>query len=114
EILLRVSLGDAPDGVIEGAAGVRTRLTLMAVLTRADRAHSRLAALAELGKAILSRGDYAGTVGGLTPVARDPWAAIPVAAVALCLLIKPELARSIAGHAVSAYAIADGARKHPD
>jgi hypothetical protein len=108
EILLRVSLGDAPRGVTEGVAGVRTRLTLMAALTHADKTRSRLASLCETVKAILARSEYAGTREELTPVGLDPYSALPLAIVVGRVLIQPGAARSIAGRSVESYAIAAG------
>src|SRR5262249_5759806 len=105
ELLLRVSLGEAPRGDAEGAAGGRRRLTLQAVLMRADASGSRLAALTELVRAMTARGEYAGTVEELTPLGLDPWGAIPLAVVLASTLLNPRMARALAGRAVDAYAI---------
>lgn len=48
---------------------------------------------------------YKGSLGDLTPVMTDWQSLIPLAFVALQLLISPARAKQIAGHAVSTYAL---------
>jgi hypothetical protein len=88
-----------------GGAGVRTRQTLLAVLRAAERHGSRGAVLREAFDAIFARGDYAGSVEELTPVAGDPIAAVPVVAALMASLIHPSLWRKFYAGAIASYAI---------
>jgi hypothetical protein len=89
----------------EGHAGVRTRQTLLAILGAAEQRGTRGAVLREAREAIFARGDYAGSVEELTPVAGDPIAAVPVAAALVALLISPSLWRRFHTGAVGPYAV---------
>ena len=88
-----------------GGAGVRTRQTLLAILGAAEQHCARGAVLREAFAAIFARGDYAGSVEELTPVAGDPVAAVPVVAALAALLIHPPLWRKFHAGAVGAYAV---------
>jgi hypothetical protein len=87
-----------------GGAGVRTRQTLLAILGAAEQQGTRGAVLREAFDAIFARGDYAGSIEELTPVAGDPAAAVPVVAALLALLIHPPLWRIFHAGAVGSYA----------
>ena len=110
EILVRVTLEDPPPTLIEGRAGTRTRLSLMALLTRARDTGRRRAVLREIGDLARGGGRYAGATEELTPVGRDPWSAIPLAVVAARLLVSPGDAARVAAHAVTSYAVGAAGR----
>jgi ATP-grasp domain len=88
-----------------GSAGVRTRQTLLAILGAAEQHGARGAVLREAFDAIFARGDYAGSVEELTPVAGDPVAAVPVVAALVASLIHPPLWRKFHAGAVGPYAV---------
>jgi len=98
--------GDAPaQERSSGGAGVRTRQTLLAILGAAEQHGARGAVLREAFDAIFARGDYAGSVEELTPVAGDPVAAVPVVAALVASLIHPPLWRKFHAGAVGPYAV---------
>jgi glutathione synthase/RimK-type ligase-like ATP-grasp enzyme len=88
-----------------GSAGVRTRQTLLAILGAAEHHGTRGAVIREAFEAIFARGDYAGSVEELTPVAGDPVAAVPVVAALVASLIHPPLWRKFHAGAVGPYAV---------
>jgi len=98
--------GDAPARQrSSGSAGVRTRQTLLAILGAAEQHGARGAILREAFDSIFARGDYAGSVEELTPVAGDPVAAVPVVAALVASLIHPPLWRKFHAGAVGPYAV---------
>jgi glutathione synthase/RimK-type ligase-like ATP-grasp enzyme len=88
-----------------GRVGVRSHQTLLAVLGAAQRRQSRRAVARELFDALARRGDYAGSTEELTPIAGDPWAAIPVVAAAAATMARPSLWRFFERSAVGPYAL---------
>jgi D-alanine-D-alanine ligase-like ATP-grasp enzyme len=88
-----------------GVPGVRTRQTLLAILGAAEQRGARGAVLSEAFDAICARGNYAGSVEELTPVAGDPVATIPVTAALVAMLIRPSLWRKFHAGAVGPYAV---------
>jgi hypothetical protein len=98
--------GDAPaQERSAGGEGVRTHQTLLAILGAAEHLGARGAVLREAFDAIFARGDYAGSVEELTPVAGDPVAAVPVVAALVASLIHPSLWRKFHAGAVGLYAV---------
>jgi ATP-grasp domain len=98
--------GDAPARERSaGCPGVRTRQTLLAILGAAEQRGARGAVLREAFDAIFARGDYAGSVEELTPVAGDPFAATPVVAALIASLIYPSLWQKFHAGAVGPYAV---------
>ena len=61
--------------------------------------------MAEIAAALADAGSYRGSAEELTPVQRDPVAAVPVLVAALALLIRPALWRRLSGSAVADYAL---------
>nr|WP_041757144.1 ATP-grasp domain-containing protein [Bradyrhizobium sp. ORS 278] len=88
-----------------GAAGVRTRQTLLAILGAAQQHGTRTAVLREAINAIFARADYAGCAEELTPVTGDLRAAIPVLVALAASLIRPSLWRRFHAGAVGPYAV---------
>jgi hypothetical protein len=88
--------GDAPaQQRSSGGAGVRTRQTLLAILGAAEQHGTRGAVLREAFDAIFVRGDYAGAVEELTPIAGDPVAAVPVVAALVAFTDPPAIVAEI-------------------
>jgi predicted ATP-grasp superfamily ATP-dependent carboligase len=88
-----------------GSRGVRTRQALLAILGAAEQQGTRGAVLREAFEAIFARGDYAGSIEELTPVAGDPIAVVPVVAALFASLIHPPLWRKFHAGAVGPYAV---------
>jgi hypothetical protein len=86
-------------------AGVRSHQLLLALLAGAVAPHPRRAVVRELMDALGRRGAYAGSVEELTPVGRDPMAALPVVVMAAALLAWPASAAWLAGRSVGGYAL---------
>lgn len=95
DLLVRVSLGEAPSGVLESREGVRTHLAMQALLGCALRSGSRWEILRECWRLIVKRGPYAGSREELTPAAFDWLSVIPAVATALLLLAYPAAARNL-------------------
>jgi hypothetical protein len=70
--MLDVATDAAAEERPSGTVGVRTRQTLLAILGAAEHHGARGAVLREAFDAIFARGDYAGSVEELMPVAGDP------------------------------------------
>ena len=103
--MLDVANGVAAAERPAGAAGVRTRQTLLAILGAAQQSGSRTAILREAVDAIYARARYAGSTEELTPIAGDPIAAIPVLVALGATLISPSLWRKFHAGAVGPYAV---------
>jgi hypothetical protein len=103
--MLDVAGGGPAQERSSGRAGVRTRQTLVAILGGAAQQGARGAVLREAFDAIFARGDYAGSVEELTPVAGDPVAAVPVLAAFVASLIHPPLWQKFHTGAVGPYAV---------
>ncbi|MGJ4906304.1 ATP-grasp domain-containing protein [Bradyrhizobium sp. HKCCYLS2058] len=88
-----------------GSVGVRTRQTLLAILGAAQQRGSRTAVWREAMDTIFARGDYAGSMEELTPIAGDPLAGVPVFVALAATLIKPSLWRKFHAGAVGPYAV---------
>jgi hypothetical protein len=92
DLLVRVSLGEAPSGVLESREGVRTHMALQALLGCALRRGSRWEILRECWRLLARRGPYAGSREELTPARIDWPSVLPVAMTALWLLVDPKAA----------------------
>jgi len=98
--------GSAPAPVRPpGRPGVLTHQALLAILGAAEQTGSRRAILGEAHDALLSRGDYAGSTEELTPLSRDPLAAVPLLAALTATLSSPPLWRKFHSGAVGPYAV---------
>lgn len=95
DLLVRVSLGHEPRDIIRGKSGVRTHLSLQALLGCGQRTGSRVALAAECWRLLRRAGAYAGSHEELTPWRYDKLSAIPLLMTALLLLIRPSLAHEL-------------------
>jgi hypothetical protein len=95
-LLLSVSLGKTPDVVPDGRDGVLTHQAMQALLGCAQRGGGRRALLATCRDLWLARGAFAGSVEELTPVRTDWISGVPLAIMALLLLLSPKLADVLA------------------
>jgi len=94
--LLRVSLGEEPDALPEGRAGVQTHLAMQALLGTASRGGTRRAVASEFWRLLDHGGPYAGSTEELTPVRLDWISAVPLAMTALLLLASPRRGAALA------------------
>jgi ATP-grasp domain len=92
-----------------GQPGALTHQLLLAVLGAAQHSGRRRVIAAELLAAISRRGSYRASTEELTPVARDPLAATPVAIAALATLIRPGTWRRFVAGSVDAYSLTPAA-----
>ena len=92
DLLLRVSLGEAPAEQPESRAGVRTHIALQALLGCALRGGSRGDLIGESWRVLTGRGAYAGSREELTPLHWDWPSVVPTVAGALWLLASPTAA----------------------
>jgi predicted ATP-grasp superfamily ATP-dependent carboligase len=95
-LLLRVSQGEAPAVAPPSRDGVRTHLAMQALLGCALRGGSRRDILRECGRLLRRNGPYTGSTEELTPVGTDWISAVPLAIIALSLLVAPRLANVLA------------------
>ena len=90
------------------APGARTHQLLLAVLGAAHQGGRRDVAR-ELVQAMLHRGEYRGSREELTPGRGDPLAPLPVMAIALATLIRPDAWRHFVGGSAGAYSLTPAA-----
>jgi predicted ATP-grasp superfamily ATP-dependent carboligase len=95
-LLLRISQGEAPAAAPEGRDGVRTHLAMQALLGCALRGGRRRDIARECWHLLRGNGPYAGSTEELTPVGVDWISAVPLASIALSLLLAPRLATLLA------------------
>ncbi len=88
-----------------GKAGVRSCQLLFAILGAAQRHGTRQATIRELVAALHRRGEYAAAHEELTPLYRDPVAAVPVIVATLLTLFRPSLWQTFQSGAVGSYAL---------
>jgi hypothetical protein len=92
-LLVRISLGESPPEAPPSMQGVRTRLSLQALLGAALKHDSRIEILREIFRFMTASGEYEDSVEELTPVALDWMSLLPVAATGLSVLIHPGTSR---------------------
>jgi hypothetical protein len=96
ELLLAVSLGQTPTALPQGRDGVRTHLAMQALLGCASRGGNRRDIIREGWQLATGGGACAGSTEELTPVGQDWVSIVPLAMIAIALLIKPKLAATLA------------------
>jgi ATP-grasp domain len=104
--LLGVAIGTPVTPAPPSTAGVRTHQLLMGILGVAQHTGLRRRVLAEVGRGVFGRGDYANSTEELLPQSGD-WRTLilPVAATA-ATLFNPQRWRTFTDGAVSRYALA--------
>jgi hypothetical protein len=95
-LLLLISQGEAPAGLPDSRAGVRTHLAMQVLLGCAARGGTRRDILRECWRLSVGAGPYADSTEELTPVRLDWLSAVPLAMIAILLLITPKLAIRLA------------------
>ena len=103
--LLDVARAGQPEAQPPGRPGVATHQLLLAVLGAGADGRGRHRVAAEILDAVAHRGSYRGSAEELTPVRGDPLAAVPVAATAAALLVRPALWRWFTSGSVASYAL---------
>jgi len=105
DILVKVSLGEHVEPVPPGQEGVRSHMTLMALMSATQRPGARVEILRQLVRSLLGRGEFHDSREELTPFRTDPLCAVPMAVIAARLLAKPRSAAKITAHTVRSYAL---------
>jgi hypothetical protein len=100
---LALAGGGHPRKSEPGRAGVLTHQLLLGILGAAEK--GRRAVARELMNAALGRDGYRDSVEELTPLGRDPLAAVPVAAAAAATLVWPRARRWFIDTSVGGYAL---------
>lgn len=104
-LLLQISCGETPAALPEGRAGVRTHLSMQALLGLAARGGSRRDLVRECVRLAQGRKPYEASREEMTPVGIDGWSAVPLALTAALLLLRPgaapTLARGFGAHLLS-------------
>ena len=95
-LLLRISLGEAPAVAGESRAGVRTHLSMQALLGCASRGGTRRDMIRECWRLWTGSGPYAGSTEELTPLRLDWISAVPLAMIAIALLTAPRSSARLA------------------
>ena len=95
-LLLQVSLGETPAATPQSRGGVRTHLAMQALLGCALRGGTRREIFRQCGWLLTRSGPYADSTEELTPVRLDWVSAVPRAITAICLLINPRFANTLA------------------
>jgi biotin carboxylase len=104
--LLAVALGSSVAPTLPSRVGVRTHQFLMGILGVAQSTGRRRDVLAEVGRRVCGRGDYANSSEELLPSRGDRRTLLLPIAAALTTLLKPGLWRIFTDGAVSRYALA--------
>lgn len=104
ELLVEVSLVKNPAGRRVETEGIRSFMGIQGLLKAAHAGGSRRKIAQTLIDLVRHRGVFAGGSEELTPVKNDLRSLIPLAAVALALLAKPQLWTRFSSSAVNAYA----------
>jgi predicted ATP-grasp superfamily ATP-dependent carboligase len=89
-LLVQISRGESPPEAPPSRAGVRTRLSLQALLGAALKHNSRREICREIWHFMTATGQYKNSVEELTPVWLDWVSAIPCAATGLSVLVYPK------------------------
>jgi predicted ATP-grasp superfamily ATP-dependent carboligase len=95
-LLLAVSLGETPKPLPPSRDGVRTHLAMQALLGCASRGGSRRDLVREGFQLATGGGAYAASCEELTPLRQDWVSIVPLATIAIALLVKPKLAAKLA------------------
>jgi hypothetical protein len=95
-LLLLISRGETPAVAGESRKGVRTHLAMQVLLGCALRGGTRRHILREGWRVLASSGPYAESVEELTPVRLDWISALPLAMIAMLLLVAPKRANVVA------------------
>jgi hypothetical protein len=103
--VLDVACGRVPAAQPPGRPGVATHQLLLAALGAGAGGRGRRGLLAELAAALAHAGPYRGSAEELTPVRRDPLAAVPLLAASATMLIRPALWRWFSDGSVADYAL---------
>ncbi|HKM61549.1 MAG TPA: hypothetical protein VJY39_03575 [Acidisphaera sp.] len=104
-VMLDLGRARHPPAQPPGKPGIRSRQTLLAILGAAQHAGRRSAIAREIVAAVCARGGYRAAVEELTPLHRDPLAAVPAVAAALLTLLRPSFWRLFHSGAVGSYAL---------
>jgi predicted ATP-grasp superfamily ATP-dependent carboligase len=95
-LLLAVSLGETPKPLPPSRDGVRTHLAMQALLGCASRGGRRRDLVRESVQLATGGGAYAASCEELTPLRQDWVSIVPLATIAIALLVRPKLAATLA------------------
>jgi predicted ATP-grasp superfamily ATP-dependent carboligase len=95
-LLLQVSQGETPAAVSESRVGVRTHLAMQALLGCASRGGTRRDTIRECWRLKTGGRPYADSAEELTPVRLDWISVVPLAMIAILLLLAPKLGVTLA------------------
>jgi predicted ATP-grasp superfamily ATP-dependent carboligase len=109
ELLVQISLGDAPAPVPLGRIGVRTHNLLMILMSAAYEGKSRGALVHEIRECAAGRGVYENGEDELIRPHEDPLSRLPRAWITAQLLAYPRRARSIVANTIANYALPESA-----
>ena len=104
-VMLNLAQSRHPAAQLPGKAGVRSCQLLLAILGAAQQDGTRQAIIRELVAALYRRGEYAAAHEELTPLDRDPVAAVPAIVATLFTLFRPSLWQTFQSGAVGPYAL---------
>jgi hypothetical protein len=95
-LLLKVSQGETPDALPESREGTRTHLAMQTLLGCASRGGTRRDIFRECWQLATGGGRYADSTEEMTPVRFDWLSVVPVAMIAIVLLVDPKRAAALA------------------
>jgi predicted ATP-grasp superfamily ATP-dependent carboligase len=105
ELLVNVSLGDAPTSQLPSRIDVKTHSLMTSLLAAGERGDSRHSLLAEMARVWRGRGIYQNSEDELTRPREDYLSLLPLMFVAGRLLVRPASANKMIRAAVSHYAL---------
>ncbi|MDR3632782.1 MAG: hypothetical protein P4L84_03045 [Isosphaeraceae bacterium] len=111
DLWARIALGEHIDPVPSGPDGVRTHMTLMALLDASRHRYPRVEVVRRLARALLGRGEFANSDEELTPVGMDRLSILPLVTVAARLLLRPGAAVTMTSETVRSYSLSPEAAR---
>lgn len=105
DLQVRLALGEPLSAVPDGTLGARSHGLIHSMLGAAVDGTGRRGVLATTRDVIARRGEFGGSVEGITPLRLDPPSVLAAGAVLAQLLVDPDRARSIATDTITSYSL---------
>ena len=105
ELQLRLSLGEHLPGVPDGTLSARSHGLIHSILGAAGDGKGRRGVLTAATTVVTRRGEFAGSIEGLTPLRVDPPSVIASGYILARLLVNPTCARDLATDTIASYSL---------
>lgn len=105
DLQVRLTLGEGLPSVPDGTLSARSHGLIHSILGAAVDGSGRRGVLAATAAIVARRGDFAGSIEGLTPLRTDPPSVIAAGYVLARVLVNPTRAQAIATDAITSYSL---------